>query len=840
MSGAFMIADPPPDAPRFGDLLGQHRRAAGLTQEALAEQAGLSVRGISDLERGIRTHPQRETARMLADALHLVGPERAALLASARRPPGSRSSRPAVHALAPRSGSLAARLPVFPGSFVGRATEITAIRALLADGGPHLVTLTGPGGTGKTRLAVAIATALRDDYPDGAGFVDLSPLSDPTLVVPRIASSLGVPEVAGEPLTETLARHLESRSLLLVLDNCEQVLGAAPEIGGLAAACPQLTLLATSREPLRVRAEQVFPVSPLALPEAPDLALAEQAAVPAIALFVERARASDPAFDLTPQNAAAVVAICRRLDGLPLAIELAAARMRVLPPRALLAHLDHSLPILAGGARDLPERQRTLRTTIAWSYDLLDSDEQRLFRRLGVFTGGWTLATAEAVAGCDGDLDVLTGMASLVDKSLVGLVDGDNEHPRYRMLETIREFAAEQLADDPAGNRVRQAHLDAMLHLALENDLFDHGPPFEGRLARLVAEEANLRSALEWALHANPDDALRLTASLRSYWWEQSRPVVGLDVCERVLATGAGPETPERAWVLVVTSWYALTSGDHPRADFLADAALTLAERLGEDRLVASALFCQGTIAINRTDLSHATHLLEDALARFESLGDVWGASNCLNHLGINALNQGDAASAASFFERFLADAVEHRGSKTKRAVALGNLAGAYRVLGQRDAALELSTEALDLADASGNVGLIAVTRGMLSLLALDRGEIGRAASLAGDALTISWEIGDPWGVPNSLEVTAAVMSAGQRAESATRVYGAAFALRAASGIPISGCDRTEVERDLASLRAVLSEMAFAHAWAVGERLSPDDAVELALPALAELASEEG
>ena len=396
---------------------------AGLTQEALAEQAGLSVRGISDLERGIRTHPQRKTARMLADALRLVGPERAALLASARRPPVSLSSRPAFRSSAPMSGSPAPRLPVFPGSFVGRATEIAAIRSLLADGGPHLVTLTGPGGTGKTRLAVAIATALRDEFPDGVGFVDLSPLSDPTLVIPRVASSLDVRDIASEPLLDTLARHLGSRRLLLVLDNCEQVLDAAPDIAALVAACPQLSLLATSREPLRVRAEQVFPVAPLALPEAPDLPLAEQAAVPSVALFVERARASDPAFALTPQNAPAVVAICRRLDGLPLAIELAAARVRVLPPQALLAQLDHSLPLLTSGARDLPERQRTLRDTIAWSYNLLDPDEQSSFRHLAVFTGGWTLDLAEAVTGFDGDIDVLTGFASLVDKSLVRLID---------------------------------------------------------------------------------------------------------------------------------------------------------------------------------------------------------------------------------------------------------------------------------------------------------------------------------------------------------------------------------------------------------------------------------
>jgi predicted ATPase len=625
-----------------------------------------------------------------------------------------------------------------------------------------------------------------------------------------------------------------------VLDNCEQVLGAAPEIGSLVAACPQLTLLATSREPLRVRAEQVFPVAPLALPEASDLALAEQAAVPAVALFVERARASEPAFVLTPQNAAAVVAICRCLDGLPLAIELAAARIRVLPPHALLTHLDHSLPVLTGGARDLPERQRTLRDTIAWSYDLLDGDEQRLFRRLGVFTGGWTLQTAEAVAGYDGDLDVLAGIASLVDKSLVQLTDRDEDHARYGMLETIREFAAEQLRDDPDADRVRQAHFDAMLRLALDNDLDDQGSAFEGRLARLTAQEANLHSALDWALRFDPEGALRLTASLRGYWWVQGRPAEGLDIHERVLATNTSLDTLERATVLGMGSWYALTSGDHPRAEFLADAALSLAERLGDDRLVGRVLFFQGTLAIDRADVTRATTLIEDALARFESLGDIWGASNCLNHLGLNALNRGDATAAASFFERFLADVVEHRGTKSMHSCALDNLAVAYRHLGLGEAAQELSTEARRLAEAAGSAYYLAGACGTLSLLALDRGEIGRAASLAREGLGIRWEIGDPWHLAGSLEEVAAVLGAGHRAESAARVWGAASALRTAIESPISGCAQTEFERVLASLRATLGEAAFARALAEGTRLSPDEAVDLALPPLAELASEEG
>ncbi len=653
----------------------------------------------------------------------------------------------------------------------------------------------------------------------------------------KVAASLDVHEIVGEFLSETLARRLASKQLLMLLDNCEQVIDAAADLASQLSDCPSVTILATSREPLRLRAEQFFPVAPLALPDADRRSVAELAAEPAVALFVERARASDPSFQMTEENAATIAAICARLDGLPLAIELAAARITVLSPAAILARLERGLSLLTAGARDAPARQRTLRDTIAWSYDLLDRDEQRLFRRLAVFTGGWTLDLAEVVAGFDGDLDVLTGMASLVAKNLIRLVDRRGDHARYGMLETIREFAAERLADDPAEERVRQAHLDAMLQLALENDLDDGGPAFEGRLARLSAEDANVRSALEWALHCNPEGALSLTAGLRGYWWVQSRPVEGFAIHERVLAADAGLDTPERATVLGMGSWYALCSGDHPRAEVLADAALSLAERLGDDRLVGRVLFFQGTIALDRGD---ATELLEEGLARLETLGDVWFAGGCLNHLGINALNRGDAAAAASYFERFLADIVEHRGTKSIHAVALANLAGAYRYLGHGEAALELSTEARRLAEAANSAYNLAGACGMLSVLALDRGEIVRAALLARERLVINWEIGAPWELAGALEDAAAVMSAGHRAESATRVCGAVFALRTAIESPIMGCDKAEFERGLASLRSVLGESAFARAWAEGERLSPEEAVTLALSVLAEIAADEG
>jgi predicted ATPase len=732
-------------------------------------------------------------------------------------------------------------LPSLPGSLFGRDLELARLGDLLLDGRSRLITLTGPGGTGKTRLALAVAAMAADAFADGAAFVDLSPLtrSDADRVAPQVAVSLDVREVVGEPLRETLARRLADKQLLLLLDNCEQVIGAAADLVSLLANCPRVTILATSREPLRLRAEQVFPVSPLALPDADRWSLAELAAVPSVALFAERARAADPTFQASQENAAAIAAICARLDGLPLAIELAAARITLLAPAAILIRLERSLSLLTAGARDAPARQRTLRDTIAWSYDLLDRDEQRLLRRLAVFAGGWTLDLAEEVAGCDGDLDVLTGLASLVDKGLVHHVHRREGHDRFGMLETIREFAAERLADDPGADQVRQAHLDAMLRLALANDLDDQGPAFEGRLVRLSEEESNLRGALEWALRRNAEDALRLTARLRGYWWVQGRPAEGLDIHERVLATETGHDTLERATVLGLGSWYALTSGDHPRAEFLADAALSLAKRLGDERLVGRVLFVQGTNAMDR-DLAYATNLLEDAFARMETIGDIWGASNCLNHLGINALNRGDAAAAASFFERFLADVVEHRGSKSMHSCALANLAGAYRHLGLGEAAQELSIEARRLAEAAGSAYYLAGACVTLSMLALDRGEIGRAASLAGEGLGIHRKIGAPWELAGSLENAAAVLGAGHRAENATRVCGAASALRTAIESPISGCDQTEFERVLASLHATLGEAAFARALAEGARLSPDEAVALASRDLVEIAAEQG
>ena len=428
------------DPSRLAELVRRHRTAVALSQEALAERAGLSVRAISDLERGVHRTPRLETVRLVAEALGLNEVDRADLLSAAR-----------PHVMAPVHRERArshpsVQLPVPLTRLIGREMEVAAITRLLAQDDVRLVTLTGPGGTGKTRLALQEAAELLDAFPDGVFFVDLSALTDATLVLSTIAATVGVPEVAGEAMGETLRRALRDRQLLLVLDNVEHLLGAASDIAALMSTCPDLVILATSRVPLHIPGEWEVAVAPLPVPDLDQLPpLADLAACAAVALFVERARAVRADFGLTTDNAPAIVAICQRLEGLPLAIELAAALVKVLPPQTLLKRLEMRLPLLTGGARTLPARQQTMRNAIAWSHDLLSSEEQLHFRRLAVFTGGCTLEAAQAVVNPEGTRDVFTGIAALVNTSLLRQDEGAEGEPRFQMLETVREYGLERL-----------------------------------------------------------------------------------------------------------------------------------------------------------------------------------------------------------------------------------------------------------------------------------------------------------------------------------------------------------------------------------------------------------
>ncbi len=510
-------------------------------------------------------------------------------------------------------------LPEQPTPLIGRERDSEVLRDLLGRADVRLVTLTGSGGTGKTRLGLQVATELLDRFADGAFVVALAPIRDPELVASTIAETLGVRETSARPLRESLAEFLRSRQMLLLLDNFEQVIAAAPLVAELLAACPQLRLLITSREPLHVRGEHEYPVAPLQLPAVRPLPPAEQLSqYAAVALFIARAQEVQPEFAVTSANAPAVAEICARLDGLPLAIELAAARIKLLTPEAMLGRLDRRLKVLMGGARDLPARQQTMRGTIAWSYELLDVDEQTLFRRLAVFAGGWTLDAAEAVTTAAGDLagDVLEGTASLVDKSLVRRLAASGAEPRFGMLETIREYGLERLAASGESAVISRAHAAFFLSLAEEAEGQLTGPEEARWLARFEWEHDNLRTALTWAIQSGEAElALRMAGALANYWQIH------------------GDWSEGRRW--------------------LADA-LAVAESLGRTSSRAKALLGTGLLARYQGDHVAARRGLEESAAIYRELGDARGIGRATMYIGLVALDQGDRAAARACCEEAL------------------------------------------------------------------------------------------------------------------------------------------------------------------------------------------
>jgi predicted ATPase/class 3 adenylate cyclase len=760
-------------------------------------------------------------------------------------------------------------LPVQLTPLIGREHEVTTVVRLLRRDNVRLVTFTGPGGTGKTRMALQVGSELADVFAGGVFFVPLASISDPMLVMPTIARALGIRDGVGQPVLTRLVEVLQKEQILLLLDNFEQVVEAAPQMAELLSSCPQLKLLVTSREVLHVRSEREFAVPPLASPDPTNLPkLSALARAPSVALFLQRAQAVKPEFKLTSTNARAVAEICVRLDGLPLAIELAAARMKLLSPQALLSRLDRPLTMLTGGARDVPARQQTLRNTIEWSYQLLNAREQRLFRWLSVFVSGCTLQAAEAICTRPEDEaeQILDGVASLVDKSLLQRVEQPeegSEDQRLLMLETIREYGLEVLIASGEGNAARQAHADYFLQLAEEAEPALKGPLLVDWLDRLEQEHDNLRAALQWAIeNGRGEIALRLGIALERFWVVRGIRNEGRIFLERALVESKGVAADVRAKALLAAARLAFNQSNYEEGEELAQEGLELFRELGDRRGIALSLNRLGVAAWRRGDFRSARILLEEDLTLFRELGDRDRVAWSLFMHGLLDNKQGEYAGAFSRFEESLA-LFKELGNKRGIAASLTQLAGTLFVsLGNQDMIYPLLEQGLSLDREVGDKEGMAVASLLLGWVTLKQGDIATARSrveesltlyremehregmaealsmlgkvevargdhafartLYEDSLAMAQEIGDKELIASGIEGLASVVAMqGERAW-ATRLWGNAEVLREAIGAPLQPIERADHEQAVATARDHLGEQSFASAWAEGRAMTAE------------------
>lgn len=740
--------------------------------------------------------------------------------------PGLNNTFPPIH-----SGDRQVSLPEPPTPLIGRERERQAIAGLLNQDAVRLVTLTGPGGTGKTRLSLAVGGMVADDFSDGAYFVDLAPISDPVLVMTTIAHALGIREGGGRPPFENLREFLAGRELLLILDNLEQIIAIAPDVARLLTAAPRLKILATSRIPLSIRGEREYPVATLPLPpNDPSLEVEELLNYESVRLFVQQAQAARPSFELADDNAAAVAGICRRLDGLPLAIEIAAARIRMLPPAALLRRLDQSMKTLVGGAADLPARQQTLRGAIDWSYDLLQTEEQMLFRRLGVFVGGFTLETAEAVCNPDGTIDVFAGVEALLRNSLLRQVEWDFDEPRFDMLQTIRDYAQEKLAESGETSTLRGAHGDYFAREAMEKWAHMMGENALERLAYLEAEHDNYRAAIAWGLEPGNDlsVASRICVFQTWFWYRHGHFHEGREWSERVARATEGTEGLMRAMSLLAAGFMEMWQGDLGLAAAHAHEAVRQFESTGfEDGVMLSNL-SYGIILLNQgRDREAYAHITLSA-EMFDQSGDEWDKATALVHLANTLLGMGEREQAWAFLTKAW-PAAQRQGDPWLVAFTLNNFGEVARAQGDYELARGYYEQAEDYflrADAVGDQARLIHTMGYM---ALHDGDTARAGELFREALAAFRKLGNKRGMTECLAGLAAVGAVAGRAAWAATLLGAANAQLAQSGAAWWPADRVEVEHTRNLIVAALDGEDFARREAQGRALGLDEAMAYAV-----------
>ena len=665
------------------------------------------------------------------------------------------------------------RAPIPATPLLGRERELAAIAEVVRNEDTRLVTLTGTGGIGKTRLALELVRRLSPEFQHGSAVATIANVRDPALVAGAILEALEVPEVGPNP-EEELIRALAGSELLLLVDNFEQVITAAPSIAHLLEAAPRVKVIVTSRAPLRVAAEREVPVPPLADDEAAEL-------------FIARAQAANPGFELTEQNAGAVAELCARLDGLPLAIELAAARTKLLPPAALLSRLGNRLELLTGGRRDAPPHQQTLRMTLDWSYDLLDPEAQRLFAQLGVFAGGWTLPSAEAV--CSGDSSVLEGLAALVDESLVRQRQTSDGEPRFSMLQIVREYALERLPELGETDDTRRRHLEHFVSFAEEAE-----PKLADRdqiswFARLEDEHSNLRAALAFALETDDSaSALRLVVGIRRFWQIHGYLAEGRQAFESALAAASEEPSELRASALNMAGILAGEQGEFEAARARFEAALADARASGSTRVISSALVNLGNLAFFGGELEVARDLYKESIEHFVSLGDTRGQALAKENVGLMALTAGDVPEAVTWL-----------------------------------------TEALELAREVGDDREIGAASRSLAAAMIELGEGAQATSLLVESLGLARELGEPHGIAVCLDTFAGLAATGGEVERAATLFGASDAARASIGAKRQPDSQILYDRWLARTLAHIDTNAYSIHYERGRALTLDEACALAI-----------